>query len=100
MWILAADPSIVDWGQWGFSGIVILGFVSGWLWAKPAVERLQKDLDRALADLREVRAEQRELEAANRDVVIPAITRFIEIGERLQEQLEDMDDDGKPGRKR
>ncbi len=89
-WILAAgtDPSLIDWGQWGFSGIIVLGFVSGWLWAKPAVERLQKDLDRALADLREVRVEQRELETANREIVIPAIIRFIEVAEQLEKRLD------------
>jgi hypothetical protein len=89
VWIAATDPSILELAKWGPAGIVILGFVSGWLWAKPAVERLQKDLDRALADLREVRKEQRELEAAQREIVIPAIIRFVEIGEKLQEQLEE-----------
>lgn len=88
---LAADPSVIEWGQWGMAGVIIFGFVSGWLWAKPAVERLQHDLDRALADLREVRAEQREIEISNREIVIPAITRFIEIGERLQERLEELE---------
>lgn len=87
MWIAASDPNLLELAKWGPAGIVILGFVSGWLWAKPAVERLQKDLDRALADLREVRKEQRELEAAQREIVIPAIIRFIEIGEKIQEQL-------------
>lgn len=88
MWIAAADPTISDFISWGPAGVVIMGFISGWLWAKPAVERLQHDLDRALADLREVRKEQRELEAANREVVIPAIIRFIEIAEDLQERLD------------
>jgi hypothetical protein len=86
VWPLAADPNLIELVQYGPAGVVILGFVSGWLWAKPAVERLQKDLDQALADLREVRREQRELDKAQRDVVIPAITRFIEIAERIQER--------------
>jgi len=84
----ATDPNLIELAKWGPAGIVILGFVSGWLWAKPAVERLQKDLDRALADLREVRKEQRELETANREIVIPAITKFVEIGEKLQQRLD------------
>lgn len=87
MWIAAADPSLLELAKWGPAGIVILGFASGWLWAKPAVERLQKDLDQALADLREVRREQRDLEASQREIIIPAITRFVEIGERIQERL-------------
>ena len=87
MWIVATDPFVDLLTKAGPAGVVILGFVSGWLWAKPAVERLQKDLDQALADLREVRREQRELEASNREIVIPAITKFIEIGERLQDRM-------------
>lgn len=92
MWafLSAADPSLLELAKWGPAGIVILGFASGWLWAKPAVERLQKDLDQALADLREVRREQRELEKANREIVIPAITRFVEIGEKLQRRLDEI----------
>lgn len=88
MWIAVSDPFINTLVQAGPAGIVVIGFVTGWLWAKPAVQQLQRDLDRALADLREVRKEQRELEAANRDIVIPAITKFIDIAERIQEQLE------------
>lgn len=88
MWTAATDPNLIELVKWGPAGIVILGFVSGWLWAKPAVERLQRDLDQALADLREVRREQRELEKAQREIVIPAITRFIEVGEKLQDRLE------------
>lgn len=87
MWIAASDPSLIELAKWGPAGLVILGFASGWLWAKPAVERLQHDLDQALSDLREVRREQRELEKAQREIVIPAITRFIEVGEKLQERL-------------
>lgn len=88
-WMLAVtDPAYLELAKWGPAGIVIMGFVSGWLWAKPAVERLQKDLDRALADLREVRVEQRELETANREIVIPAIVRFIEVAEQLEKRLD------------
>lgn len=87
MWEAATDPNLVELAKWGPAGLILLGFASGWLWAKPAVERLQRDLDQALADLREVRREQRELDKANREIVIPAITRFIEIGERINERL-------------
>jgi len=88
VWIAATDPNLIDLYKWGPAGVVMAGFVSGWLWAKPAVERLQKDLDRALADLREVRQEQKELHAANQQIVIPALIRFVEIGERLEEKLD------------
>lgn len=62
--------------QFGVLGIVVLAFVFGFIWAKPAVQRLEQDLDRALADLRK-------LEEINREVIIPAVTRSSEIIERL-----------------
>lgn len=89
MWVATSDPFIDVLVQAGPAGIVVLGFVTGWLWAKPAVQQLQRDLDRALADLREVRKEQRELEAATREHVLPAIQKFIEIGEDLRRRLSD-----------
>lgn len=68
--------------QFGVLGIVVLGFIFGFIWAKPAVARLERDLDKALADLRE-------LEKLNREVIIPAITRSSEIIERLSRKMRD-----------
>lgn len=62
--------------QFGVLGIVVLGFIFGFIWARPAVARLEKDLDKALADLRE-------LEKLNREVIIPAVIRSSEIIERM-----------------
>lgn len=87
MWEAITDPNLVELAKWGPAGLIVILFATGWLWAKPSVERLQRDLDQALSDLREVRREQRELDKANREIVIPAITRFVEIGERIQERL-------------
>ena len=62
--------------QFGVLGIVVLAFVFGFIWARPAVQRLERDLDKALADLRE-------LEKLNREIVIPAVTRSSEVIERM-----------------
>lgn len=71
--------------QFGVLGIVVLCFIFGFIWARPAVARLERDLDKALADLRE-------LEKLNREVVIPAVGRSSEIIERLSRRWRD--DDG------
>ena len=70
--------------QFGALGIVVLGFIFGFIWARPAVQRLERDLDRALADLRR-------LEELNREVVIPAVTRSSEIIERLSRKWREDD---------
>lgn len=67
--------------QFGVLGIVVLGFIFGFIWARPAVTRLERDLDKALADLRE-------LEKLNREVIIPAVTRSSEIIERMARKMQ------------
>lgn len=79
------DEPIFQLVQFGVLGIVVLGFVFGFIWAKPAVQRLEKDLDKALADLRK-------LEEINREVIIPAIIRSSEIIERISRRWRDEND--------
>jgi hypothetical protein len=74
------DPNPLTFAQFGVLGLVVVGFMLGWIWAKPAVDRLQHDLDRALADLRR-------LEELDREVIIPAITRSSELIQRISEEL-------------
>lgn len=76
------DEPIFQLVQFGVLGIVVLGFIFGFIWARPAVQRLERDLDKALADLRE-------LEKLNREVIIPAITRSSELIERLSRRWRD-----------
>lgn len=37
----------VDFVQYGVLGLIIIALISGWLWAKPAVERVLTDKERA-----------------------------------------------------
>lgn len=67
-----APDLIGQWLQYGALGLVIVGFLLGWLWAKPAVDRiirenesLRQRLDRCqderTNELRELRNEVRNL---------------------------------------
>jgi uncharacterized membrane-anchored protein YhcB (DUF1043 family) len=85
LWTVAEsvqDQPLFQIVQYGVLGLVVLGFMLGYIWARPAVARLERDLDKALADLRE-------LEKLNREVIIPAITRSSEIIERLSRKWRD-----------
>lgn len=74
MWFAQeATPSPIELVQYGAIGIVLIGFVLGWIWAKPAVERLLKDNDRLVEDfhkkvdtlideVRQLRTEVKEIE--------------------------------------
>lgn len=49
-WAQAPPPpsgvdSIATWVQFGVLGAVVVAILRGWLWAKPAVDRLLRDLD-------------------------------------------------------
>jgi hypothetical protein len=75
------EPSIItDWASAGVVGLVVVAALFGWIWFKPAVDRLQKDLDQALADLRQ-------LERLDRESIIPAVTKSMELIERMAEEL-------------
>jgi hypothetical protein len=66
MWIAAGTDPLL-FAQYGILGVVVIGFISGWLWAKPSVDRLQRDLDVAIQRLDE-------RNRFDREVVVPAIT--------------------------
>lgn len=63
MWLLAqqvdtgTDPT--EWIQFGALGLVVLALLTGWLWAKPAVDRILEE-NRVL---REQLHEQRDRQA-------------------------------------
>lgn len=70
MWsvLWAQEPpssSPVEWLQYGALGAVIVALLLGWLWAKPAVDRILRDNDRLqdeiLAEVKATRAEVAEM---------------------------------------
>ena len=70
MWPLAAgtpDP-ILQFVQYGIAGLVILAFLTGWIWPRPPVERLQRDYDR-------LRAQYDELVSTYQREIIPTLSR-------------------------
>lgn len=72
MWIVAAattssDP-ILQLVQYGLAGLVILAFLTGYIWPKPPVERLQRDYDR-------LQTQYDELVATYQREIIPTLAR-------------------------
>lgn len=75
---ITADP--LTWLNLGVLGALSIAAIRGLVWFKPGVDRLQSDLDRALADLRR-------LEELDREVIIPALTKATELMQRLNEEI-------------
>lgn len=55
-------PSPVELIQYGVLGMVVVALIAGWLWAKPAVDRLLADKDRLITE------RSQEIEALTREV--------------------------------
>jgi len=61
------DP-ILQLVQYGLAGLVILAFLTGYIWPKPPVERLQRDYDR-------LQGQYDELVATYQREIIPTLSR-------------------------
>lgn len=87
-----SDPSVLDWASYGALGLVVVGFISGFIWARPAVQKLIEDLDKARADLRR-------LEELDREVLLPALARSTDLMQRFIEEqqrfIKQRDDDSR-----
>lgn len=57
MWI-AQQASPVEFVQYGALGLIILGLLLGWLWAKPAVDRIINENERLRARLDQCQEER------------------------------------------
>lgn len=47
-----AQP-LLDLAQYGILGLIVVGFIIGWIWPKPAVDRLIKSYDDGIKVLKE-----------------------------------------------
>lgn len=69
------DP--VTWINFGVLGLLVLGLLTGFIWGKPAVERLIADKDRAIAE-RDKANEQRDAMAmVLQERLLPVVSEFI-----------------------
>lgn len=75
--------SAVQWVQYGVLGVVVLGFIMGWIWPKPAVKTVLSDRD-------EARDELRQIQVYFRDVVVPAVVASNEAIKATNELVRDL----------
>lgn len=83
--MLLAAESPVDLVQFGVLGVIVTLILFGWLWAKPAVDRLAKDKERAEAQRDAlIDVYQREVIPALRDATVSASRMAATIGENSE----------------
>lgn len=61
----STDTAPVEWLNFGTAGLVVVSFLLGWIWPKPAVDRLVKENERlhdsVLGEVQAMRTELRQL---------------------------------------
>jgi len=71
------STAITPWLNLGVTGLVILSLLTGWLWTRPSVDKLQQDKERALADKEKAEAQRDAMAAVLQDRLLPVISEFL-----------------------
>jgi uncharacterized membrane protein len=58
-------------------GLVVLGIFFGWIWAKPAVDRLIAERDRLIEEKMRAEAQRDAAIAIAQDQIVPLLTTFV-----------------------
>ena len=77
--LASADPlgDISTYVNFGVLGLVVLSLITGWLWTKPSVERLEKERDRALAERDKAEAQRDAMAQVLEERLLPVVGDFI-----------------------
>lgn len=77
--LASADPlgDIAAYVNFGVLGLVVLSLLTGWLWTKPSVDRLEKERDRAIAEREKAEAQRDAMAQVLQDRLLPVVGDFI-----------------------
>lgn len=80
MLTLAADPTFTDvqtWVNFGVLGLVVLGLITGQLWTRPSVDKLQEEKQRAVDEKQKAEAQRDQMAQVLQDKLLPVVGDFI-----------------------
>lgn len=80
----------LEFVQYGVLGLVIVALLLGWLWAKPAVDRLLQDRDLQRADKEKAEAQRDALLKVYEDKIMPALVESTMVTAALRPVLEEV----------
>lgn len=77
----ASDPGAFDnpqtWINFGVLGMVVIGFITGWIWTKASVDKLIEERDRLIKE-RDVAIDQRsEMADILQKQLLPIVQEFV-----------------------
>lgn len=70
-----SDP--MTWVNFGVLGLVVLGLLTGWLWTKPASERLVAERDRILEERDKALVQRDAMADVLQERLLPVVSEFI-----------------------
>jgi len=88
-----SDTSLTDvttWLNFGVLGLVVLSLITGWLWTKPSVERLQQERDRLLKEREKADAQRDQMAQVLQDKLLPVVGDFIATTRALMPVLQQL----------
>lgn len=68
---------VTSFVNFGVLGLVVLCLVTGWLWTKPSVDRLEKERDRAIAEREKAEAQRDAMAQVLQERLLPVVGDFI-----------------------
>lgn len=77
--LATGDPlgDISTFVNFGVLGLVVLSLLTGWLWTKPSVDRLEKERDRAIAEREKAEAQRDAMAQVLQERLLPVVGDFI-----------------------
>lgn len=86
----AGLADVTTWVNFGVLGLVVLSLLTGWLWAKPSVDRLQAEKDRAVRDREHADAQRDAMASVLQEKLLPVVSEFISTTRALMPVLQQL----------
>lgn len=86
----AAISDVTTWVNFGVLGLVVLSLITGWLWTKPSVDKLQEEKDRAVKERERSDAQRDAMAQVLQDRLLPVVGDFITTTRALMPVLQQL----------
>ncbi len=71
------SDAITPWLNLGVTGLVIVSLLTGLLWTRPSVEKLQAEKDRAVAEKEKAEAQRDAMAGVLQEKFLPVLSEFV-----------------------
>lgn len=83
-----AEPS--TWINFGVLGVIVFALITGWLWTRPSVDRLEQEKQRAIAERDKAEAQRDAMATVLQDRLLPVVGEFVSTTRALLPILQEL----------